>query len=153
MVQCKKKSDWQIPLSNSSRFMQTVRVVCTLQTQGGFMGGKRQKFPYMLWLVKLQSFKSNETYFKFNSCLKRQPMQLNKWGGGWNPRGQVEYLALLLYSRQTEPSSRWHWGAQWTRNYKGKQTYWNVKSEGSFPQWKIFWLNVECLQPHSTRNF
>ena len=34
------------------------------------MGGKRQKFPNIGWLVKLQSFKSNETYFKFNSCLK-----------------------------------------------------------------------------------
>ena len=55
------------------------------------MGGKRQKFPNIGWLVKLQSFKSNETYFKFNSCLKKQPMQLNKCGGGRNPRGQVEY--------------------------------------------------------------
>ena len=34
------------------------------------MGGKRQKFPNIGWLVKLQSFKSNETYSKFNSCLK-----------------------------------------------------------------------------------
>ena len=41
------------------------------------MGGKRQKFPNIGWLAKLQSFKGNETYFKFNSCLKRQPMQLN----------------------------------------------------------------------------
>ena len=30
------------------------------------------------WLVKLQSFKSNQTYFIFNSSLKRQPMQLDK---------------------------------------------------------------------------
>ena len=34
------------------------------------MGGKRQKFRNIRWLVKLQSFKSNETYFKFNSCLR-----------------------------------------------------------------------------------
>ena len=54
------------------------------------MRGKRQKFSNIGWLVKLQSFKSNETYSKFNSCLRRQPMQLNKWGGGWNPGGQVE---------------------------------------------------------------
>ena len=40
------------------------------------MGGKRQKFPNMGWLVKLHSFKTNETYFEFSSCLKRQPMQL-----------------------------------------------------------------------------
>ena len=38
------------------------------------MGGKRQKFSNIGWLVKFQSFKSNRTYFKFNSCLKRQPI-------------------------------------------------------------------------------
>ena len=32
------------------------------------MGGKRQKFPNIGWLVKLQGFRSNKTYFKFNSC-------------------------------------------------------------------------------------
>ena len=39
------------------------------------MVGKSQKVPNIGWLVKLQSFKSNETYFKFNSCLKTQSMQ------------------------------------------------------------------------------
>ena len=33
------------------------------------MGGKRQKFPNIGWLVKLQSFKRNETYCILNSIL------------------------------------------------------------------------------------